>query len=174
VKLVDAALSEVGEPAPDFELRSNTGETWRLSENLGNVVALLFYPGNETLVCTKQMCSIRDHWSDYLETRAQIVGISPGSVDDHHNFVRNHRLPLPLLADEDRSVTNTFAHHWLWPTMLTRGIVVVDSRGIVRSRRIMLRAFRPTDRSVITDIYGARADAMTDRLDEIRRKHSSG
>ncbi len=174
MKLVDKALLEVGELAPDFALQSNNGDVWRLSENRGNVVALLFYPGNETLVCTKQMCSIRDHWNDYLETRAQIIGISPGTVDEHRSFISNHHLPLPILADEDRAVTDTYVQHWIWPAVLARAIVVIDARGIVRSRRVMLRAFRPTDRSVITDIYSARADAMSDQFDAISKKHSDG
>ena len=174
MRLVDKALSEIGEPAPEFELQSNRGEVWRLSENLGTVIALLFYPKNETLVCTRQMCSIRDHWNDYLETRADVIGISPGSVDEHRDFVMNHHLPLPILADPGGAVTSLYAHHWIWPTVLTRAIVVIDAKGIIRSRRVMLRAFRPTDRSVITDIYGARADAMKDQIDAIRKEQSNG
>lgn len=74
---------EVGEKAGDFVLKNQTGENWRLSDYLGQVVALLFYPKNETLVCTKQLCSVRDNWTDYLETKAVVVGISPATVEEH-------------------------------------------------------------------------------------------
>lgn len=154
---------EVGDPAPDFELGTNAGDTWRLSDHRGSVVALLFYPGDEALVCTRQLCSVRDHWNDYLETKATVVAVSPGSADRHQHFAEHHRLPIPLLADEDRAVTETYCSHWLFPAWLMRAIVVVDAEGIIRTRRSMLRSFRPTDRSVLTAIYAARGDALTDR-----------
>jgi thioredoxin-dependent peroxiredoxin len=164
------AQAFVGEKAPDFELTTNGGETWRLSDHLGSVVALLFYPGDETLVCTKQLCSVREHWQDYLETRATIVGVSPGSTEQHSAFAEHHRLPIPLLADEDRSVTETYGSHWLFPTFFMRSIVIVDAKGIIRTRRSMLRAFRPTDRSVLTAIYAARGDAFQEEYRKLTSK----
>jgi len=151
----------VGEKAPDFELRTEKGEKCRLSAQTGKTVALLFYPKNETLVCTKQLCSVRDNWTEYLETKALVVGISHGGVEEHQDFARRHRLPIPLLADVDRSVTETYNFHWLFPSILTRAVVIVDAKGIIRSRNVMLRAFRPSDRSVITSIYAARADSLS-------------
>lgn len=167
----DVSSVAVGKPAPDFELTANTGETWRLSEQRGNVVALLFYPGNETLVCTKQLCSVREHWNDYLRTKASIVGVSPGSPEQHSAFAEHHQLPIHLLADEDKGVTETYSSHWLFPTWFMRSIVVVDAEGIVRTRRSMLRAFRPTDRSVITAIYAARGDALQDRYEKLTKRN---
>ncbi len=160
----------VGRHAPDFELTANTGEKWRLSDHRGGVVALLFYPGDETLICTKQLCSLREHWQDYLKTKAEIVGISPGSPEQHSAFSEHHRLPIQLLADEDRGVTETYGSHWLFPTFFMRSIVVVDARGIVRTHRSMLRAFRPTDRSVITSIYEARGDALTEKYETLTKR----
>lgn len=158
---------EVGAPAPDFELRTDKGGRWKLSDHLGSVVALLFYPGDETLVCTKQLCSLRDHWQDYLDTKATVVGISPGSAEQHAAFSAKHRLPIPLLADDDSSVTEQYCSHWLVPLFFMRGIVIVDATGIVRTRRTMLRAFRPSDRSVISAIYAARGDALHERYKDI-------
>ncbi len=170
MKVDDNISVGVGEKAPDFELQTEKGEKWRLSEQSGNVVALLFYPKDETLVCTKQLCSVRDNWSDYLETKALVVGVSPGNIEEHKAFAKRHRLPIPLLADINRSVTNTYNFHWLFPTIFTRAIVIVDAKGVIRSRKIMLRAFRPTDRSVITSIYAARADALSETYDALRKK----
>lgn len=153
----------VGAAAPDFELKTERGEKWRLSEQLGNVVALLFYPKDETLVCTRQLCSVRDNWADYLATKALVVGVSPGTVNEHRAFAQRHRLPIPLLADIDRSVTKIYGFHWLFPTILTRVIVIIDAKGIIRARKVMLRAFRPSDRSVIREIYSARADSLSEK-----------
>lgn len=161
-------IAEVGQKAPDFVLDANDGEKWRLSDHLGQVTALLFYPKNETLVCTRQMCSVRNNWADYLETKASIIGISPGSVEEHRRFSQHHRLPLPLLADTDRNVTEIYARHWIYPVFFTRAVVIVDAKGFVRRREIMLRAFRPTDRSILTSIYEARNDFLNEHYKTIR------
>ena len=167
---------EVGKAAPDFTLTTEKGEEWRLSDQRGQVTALLFYPGNETLVCTRQMCALRNNWAEYLETKASIVGISPGSIEENERFSLHHKLPLPLLADNNRKITNLYSYHWLMPVQLRRAIVVVDAKGLIRHQEIMLRAFRPTDRSVLASIYAARTDAIYERFkilsDSHRRKNN--
>ena len=157
----------IGTKAPDFELKTEDGISWRLSDHSGKVIALLFYPKNETLVCTRQLCSVRDHWADYLATGAIVAGVSPGTFDEHRNFAQKHRLPIPLLADADRSVTEIYGSHWLFPTFFMRTIVIIDARGFVRERKSMLRAFRPSDRNVITAIYGARADSSAEKYNSL-------
>jgi len=154
------SLANVGEEAPDFTLLNEIGERWSLSDKRGQVVALFFYPGDETLVCTKQMCSLRDHWEEYAATGVHIVGISPGTAEMHHRFAQSHNLPIRLLADTDSSVTKMYSHHWLMPSKITRAIVVIDAKGIVRSRKVMLRAFRPLDKEVIVAIRYAQHDLL--------------
>lgn len=153
---------ETPEIAPDFVLPDEKGNEWRLSDQIGRVTAILFYPQNETMVCRRQLCSLRDNWAEYLNTRAEIVGVSPATSGDHLKFSSKYKLPLRLLADQDRQVTRKFAKHPIFPLSFTRAIVVVDAKGFVRTRKIMLRAFRPSDRSVITAIHAARADALTE------------
>lgn len=168
---VKSEQAKIGMPAPDFTLFNERGEGWRLSKQLGRVTALLFYPKSETLVCTKQMCSLRDHWSDYIETKAVIVGISPGTADEHVGFAEHHRLPLPLLADPDRRITKIYSSHWLLPVSFTRAIVVVDAKGIIRFRRVMLRAFRPTDFQVLTAIYEAKTESVIESHQLLSKSH---
>ena len=170
MNLADDISVAVGEKAPDFELQTEKGEKWRLADYAGNVIALLFYPKDETLVCTRQMCSVRDNWHDYLKTKALVVGVSPGTIAEHRSFAERHRLPVSLLADEDRSVTQTYGFHWLLPTFLMRTIVIIDAQGFIRSRKVMLRAFRPDDRAVITSIYKARADLLTENYKSLKIK----
>lgn len=165
------SVAAVGTKAPDFELETEKGKQWRLSDYLGEVVALLFYPKDETLVCTRQLCSVRDNWSDYLETKAIVVVVSPGTIDRHEEFARHHNLPISLLADTNRAVTKTYSSHWLFPTSFMRGIVVVDAKGIIRTKKLMLRAFRPTDRNVIRDIYAARIDLLHETFDALNHKN---
>lgn len=167
-------LAAVGQSAPNFELRNENGAAWRLADQIGKVTVLLFYPQNETLVCTKQLCSVRDNWSKYLETKAVIVGVSPGDAQANQRFSEHHRLPLPLLADEGRVITSIYGKHPIFPISFTRAVVVVDAKGVVRSREVMLRAFRPKDADVISSIYAARTDALNAKYEELKtRIHDS-
>src|ERR1041384_5570022 len=98
----------VNEAAPDFALKDGNGAAWRLSDNRGKVVVLLFYPGDETPVCTRQMCSVRDRWEDYRATGAEVVGISSASVESQKKFAEHHKLPLPLLSDSAGRVSRRY------------------------------------------------------------------
>ncbi|MBK9216410.1 MAG: redoxin domain-containing protein [Chloracidobacterium sp.] len=160
----------IGDKARDFCLATDNGDEWCLSHHSGSVVVLLFYPQNETLVCTRQLCSVRDNWLSYLETKATIVGISPGTPNEHQEFSRNLSLPLPLLADPDREITRIYARHAIFPVSWTRAVVVIDAKGIIRNRNVMLRAFRPADSQIITDIYAARGDELNDRYDVLKER----
>ncbi len=159
---------EVGGKAPDFQLQTNNGKIWRLSEHLGNVVAMLFYPKNETFVCTKQLCSVRDNWEKYLETKAEVVAISKGNMVEHNEFSSKYALPIQLLADEKGKVTSTYNVHWFFPTFMTRAIIIVDAKGIIRSKLVMLLTSRPSDTLVITSIYSARTDLLLDKYEQIK------
>jgi peroxiredoxin Q/BCP len=160
----------IGEKAPDLRLTTDDGLQWRLSDQRGSVTVLLFYPQNETLVCTRQLCSVRDNWESYLETRAAIVGISPGTPDEHREFSQSRRLPISLLADPDRAVTHIYAKHAVFPISWTRAVVVIDAKGTVRNRSVMLRAFRPADSRIITDIYAARGDELHETYDALKEQ----
>ena len=163
----DRLKVRIGKKAPDFTLETSGGGSWTLSKNQGKVIALLFYPKNETLVCTKQMCSVRDNWKEYLETEAEIIGISPGTAAEHKEFGKKYELPFILLADVDRKITQIYGSHWLFPTFFMRTVVVIDAKSVIRSKQVMLRAFRPTDRSVIRSIYAAKADALEEKYRKI-------
>lgn len=148
--------ANVGAPAPDFTLKDGEGRDWRLSEQRGKVVVLLFYPGDETPVCTKQLCSVRDRWEDYAATGAEVVGVSTDSVESHRKFAEHHSLPLRLLSDPDRRVAEMFgARSWL-PGRAARAVVVIDAEGRVRHNRAQpLSLFRPKDDDVLDAVRAA-------------------
>jgi thioredoxin-dependent peroxiredoxin len=151
--------AEVGRPAPDFALRDGDGNDWRLSDRRGRVVVLLFYPGDETPVCTRQMCSVRDHWEDYVATGAEVVGVSTDSVESHKRFAEHHQLPLRLLSDPGRRVAEMYgAKSWL-PGRAARSVVVIDAEGRVRHNKAQaLSLFRPKDDEVLAAIRDAGKD----------------
>ncbi len=146
--------NEVGSRAPDFELKDESGRPWRLSDHRGKVVALIFYPKDETTVCTKQMCSMRDRWSDYEETGAEVVAISIGSVESHKSFASHHNLPQKLLADERGEVSRLLDMKSLIGVP-KRAVVVIDGEGIIRFRKVVFPVFRPSDDEVIAAIRNA-------------------
>lgn len=146
----------VGEMAPDFSLPDGNGNDWRLADHRGKVVVLLFYPGDETPVCTRQMCSVRDRWDDYSATGAEVVGISTDSVESHRKFAEHHDLPLRLLSDVGGNVAKLYGAQSLIPGKVARSVFVIDPKGVVRYRDVRpLGLFRPKDDDVIKAIRAA-------------------
>jgi peroxiredoxin Q/BCP len=143
----------INEPAPDFSLPDGNGQQWRLSDHRGKVVVLLFYPGDETPVCTKQLCSVRDRWEDYMATGAEVVGISSDSVESHQKFSDHHDLPLRLLSDSDRSVATLYGARSLIPGRVARSVFVIDANGVLRYSDIRaIGLTRPKDDAIISVI----------------------
>lgn len=138
----------VGCIAPDFELKDARQKTWRLSDHRGKVVTLVFYPKDETPVCTRQMCSMRDRWSEYEATGAEVVAISVGSVESHKAFADRHNLPQRLLADEQGEVTRLYNVKSLLGGS-KRAIFVIDQKGVIRYFKSVLPIFRPADDEVL-------------------------
>lgn len=149
---------KVGDNAPDFTLKDGDGNDWKLSDKRGKIVVLLFYPGDNTPVCTKQMCSVRDNWADYAETGAEVVGISTDSAASHKNFVEKYDLPLTLLSDENGETLEKYGvKSWL-PNRSARAIVVIDKDGSIRHHQVQtLSLFRPKDDEVLAAIRRANA-----------------
>jgi peroxiredoxin Q/BCP len=130
------AKVDVGDAAPDFELAGTGGKTYRLSDYRGRKLVLAFYPGDFTAVCTKQFCSYRDQGDRLDRLGADVLGISPQSVESHERFTEEKRLNVPLLADEDKQVAK--AYGVLAGPMVRRAIFVIDEGGIVRHRKVTL------------------------------------
>ncbi|MDQ3131704.1 MAG: peroxiredoxin [Acidobacteriota bacterium] len=144
---------KIDENAPDFTLKDGDGNDWNLAERKGKTVVLLFYPGDNTPVCTKQMCSVRDNWADYAATGAEVVGISTDSPQSHKAFIEKHDLPLTLLSDAGGDIAKLYdAASWL-PGRSARAVVVIDKTGVVRHHQVQsLSLFRPKDDEVLAAI----------------------
>ena len=127
-----AKTPQVGEQAPDFELPGTEGP-FRLSEHRGERVVLLFYPGDNTLVCTKQFCSYRDRAGDFASLGATVVGISAQDLASHEGFAAKHSLNVPLLADVEKQVATAYDAYSA-RLGVKRAVIVIDEQGIVRHR----------------------------------------
>jgi peroxiredoxin Q/BCP len=131
---------DVGDYALDFALPSTRGEL-RLSELLRDTAVLLvFYPRDNTLVCTRQLCNYRDNLSTFEALDVQIVAINDDSLEAHEAFARKYDFPFPLASDPDRSVCRAYGA-LLDLFKARRSLVLVGEDGRVWWRQAELRLF---------------------------------
>ena len=139
-----AKIPEVGEAAPDFTLpgvaladgQAVRGE-YPLSAMRGAPVVLAFYPGDDTFVCTRQLCSYTAGLEGFAGVGATVWGISPQDVDSHEKFARKRELGFPLLADVGLAVTRAYGIG-LGSGALRRSVFIVDGAGVVRWKHVTL------------------------------------
>jgi thioredoxin-dependent peroxiredoxin len=145
----------VGDPAPDFTLPGTDGtpdghREYTLSAYAGQPVVLVFYPGDNTPVCTRQLNSYSADIDAFRQVDAQVLAISPQSVESHDGFSSGQGgFAFPLLADNDKAVGKLYGI--LGPVgYYRRSIFVIDAAGIVRHahRAVAGLWFRPTDELV--------------------------
>jgi peroxiredoxin Q/BCP len=99
---------EIGRPAPDFTLKSDSGEKIKLSSFRGKKVILYFYPEDDSPGCTQQACDFRDNFAAIQGAAATVLGISPDSVESHSKFKEKYHLNFPLLSDPDHKVAEKY------------------------------------------------------------------
>ncbi|MDY0170522.1 MAG: peroxiredoxin [Thermoguttaceae bacterium] len=123
----------VGDRAPEFSVTAHTGEPIRLSDFRNDkVVVLFFYPRDGTPVCTKEACAFRDHYEQFVEAGAQVIGVSSSSEGSHQTFAALHSLPFPLISDRDGSLRKAFGVPKTLGFLPGRVTYVIDQQGIVR------------------------------------------
>ncbi len=131
---------QVGDPAPDFTLPSTSGEVTLSARLATGPVLLVFYPGDDTPVCTRQLCNYRDNLDVFAELDIQVVAINPQSESSHGKFASKHELPFPLVSDAGGTVCKAYgAVNFLG--MAKRALVLVGRDGRVRWRRSDLPIF---------------------------------
>ncbi|HEX3132827.1 MAG TPA: peroxiredoxin, partial [Planctomycetota bacterium] len=102
---------------------------------------LVFYPGDETPVCTAQLCEYRDRWADFAAAGVQVVGINPASHERHQKFSGHHHFQFPLLSDPDSACCKAYGAKAWYGTR--RQVVLIDQRGQERWRDVTFPFFRP-------------------------------
>lgn len=94
----------VGAPAPDFTLKDDSGRDVSLKSLRGKNVVLIWYPGDDTSTCTKQLCEMRDSWTSAQKKNTVVFGVNPQSAESHTRFRQKYSLPFPLLVDSGQQV----------------------------------------------------------------------
>jgi peroxiredoxin Q/BCP len=151
-----AKSPDVGAPAPDFTLPGLvlTGDQavrgdYTLSAHRGAPLVLAFYPGDNTMVCTRQMCSYTAELGSFDQLGAEVWGISPQDVDSHEGFARKQGLRMPLLADVGLNVARQYGIT-LAGAGLRRSVFVIDANGVVQWKHVTLVGLTFPSAEVIT------------------------
>jgi len=128
---------EVGQKAPEFEAKIETGETIKLSDFLGKKVVLYFYPKDSTPGCTAQSCNLRDNYTALQKAGYVVLGISSDNEKSHVKFIEKQSLPFSLIADTDLKVHEAYGT-WVEKSMYGRKYMgtarttfIVDEKGIL-------------------------------------------
>lgn len=139
----------VGDTAPDFTLPGTGGTSYSLSQYAGRTVVLVFYPGDDTPVCTKQLNCYNNELAQFTDIGAQVLAVSAQDMASHEKFAAKHGFQFPLLSDTDKAVAGLYGT--LGPLGFPRrSVFVIDSQGVIRyaHRAIAGLTFRPVDELV--------------------------
>lgn len=123
---------KVGDVAPLFTLKNQLGKKISLKDykNKKNVL-LIFYPGDNTPGCTRQLCALRDDWSEFKDKNIVIYGVNQGDLESHQKFIEKHSFPFDLLVDKDRKVSRKYkALKFMFGyESIRRSVVLIDKTG---------------------------------------------
>jgi peroxiredoxin Q/BCP len=121
-----------GSAAPDFKLQAQDGTTVELSKLRGKNVVLVFYPGDDTMVCRRQLCEFRDRWEEARKRNTQVFGVNPGGEASHRHFHEKFRFPFPLLIDTGQRVAARYHANGL---LVKRTVYLIGPDGTIRYAR---------------------------------------
>jgi len=123
-------LLSIGQKAPEFSLESSDGGTVRLSDFTGkNYLVLIFYPGDDTPGCTKQLCAIRDDYAKFEAKNTTVFGVNPAGVDSHKKFITHYGFQFPLLIDQGQTAAKLYGCD-NGPSV-KRTVYAIDPKGII-------------------------------------------
>jgi thioredoxin-dependent peroxiredoxin len=118
-----------GTPAPDFSLSDEEGRPVALSALKGKSVVLIFYPGDDTPGCTRQLCEFRDRWDAVRARGVAVFGVNPQSTRSHVHFRKKFQFPFPLLVDKGREVAKLYNANGL---IVKRTVYLIGPDGVIR------------------------------------------
>ena len=122
----------VGAMAPEFTLPDQDGNLVMLSALRGRNVVLIFYPGDETTVCRKQLCEFRDRWSLAQQKNTLVFGVNPQSAESHAKFRDRRELPFPLLVDRGQKMGELYHTRGI---AAKRTVYLIGPDGVIRYAR---------------------------------------
>jgi peroxiredoxin Q/BCP len=122
-----------GDRVPQFSLPADDGSVITRDSLRGKNTVLYFYPKDDTTGCTKEACDFRDAFPRFGKTDAQVIGVSPDSIESHRKFKEKYQLPFPLLADEGHKLADQFGV-WKEKSMYGRKFMGVERTTVIVDR----------------------------------------
>jgi len=123
----------IGMTIPEFSLQNQSGDWVHSSSFYGKKTVLFFYPKDDTFLCTKEACSFRDHYQEFIKHNIQVIGISSDSISSHQSFIKKNSLPYPLLSDESSKVREIMGiPNGLFGLLPGRVTFCIDEHGIIK------------------------------------------
>ena len=119
-----------GDKAPEIELDTDGGKQLRLSELKGRTVVVYFYPKDDTSGCTKEAIDFTALVGEFSKNNAEVVGISPDTVQKHDKFKAKHDLDVQLAADTEKVAANAYGV-WVKKSMYGREYMGVERSTFV-------------------------------------------
>jgi peroxiredoxin Q/BCP len=143
-------MLKVNDKAPQFVLEDDQGQTFSLAEQAGHRVLLVFYPGDNTPVCTRQLCDYRDGVEAFAGLGVEVVGISNDSAESHRRFREKYDLPFTLLTDPDLAVAGLYDSKGVLG--MKRSVFLVDEAGVIRYLHVESLALFRRKREELLDV----------------------
>jgi thioredoxin-dependent peroxiredoxin len=125
---------KIGALAPEFTLPADDGTTFSLQAHRGRKVMLVFYPGDETPVCTAQLCEYSEGIGEFADLGVDVIGISKDDLASHISFKKKRKLNFPLLSDGDLAVAKLYGVKGLLG--MKRAVFLVDEKGLLRYQHV--------------------------------------
>jgi len=146
-------MLQLNDIAPDFELISETGASHKLSDFRGQRLLLVFYPGDNTPVCTRQLCDYRDGIESFTNLGVKVIGFSADDAESHLQFKKKHNLPFTLLSDPDLEVAERY--HCKGLLGMKRGVFLLDEEGRFRYIHVETVALFRRSREELLEVISA-------------------
>ena len=134
---IDQTHLKIGDKAPAFKAKNETGKELSLSDFKGKKLILYFYPKDNTPGCTKQACNFKDNYSALQKDGFEVLGVSPDSERKHTNFIEKYELPFSLLVDDDHTIMKDYGvwgkKKFMGKTYegVLRTTFVIDEEGVI-------------------------------------------
>ncbi|MCF8240879.1 MAG: peroxiredoxin [Melioribacteraceae bacterium] len=136
----------VGDIAPDFELMDQDGNPFRLYENLDTKIMLVFYPKDNSPVCTKQLCDYNENFFEFREREIKIIGISLDDSESHKNFSKQNNFRFPLLSDTGKTVSKMYDALYFLDVSKRKIVVISENKEVIYQSTMVPALFQSSEK----------------------------
>lgn len=147
----------IGDVAPDFTARTNSGREITLSDFKGKKnVVLVMYPGDQTRDCTTMLCAFKDEFPRFKAVDTEVFGVNPADAESHQRFVDKEGFPFELIVDEKRKIARLYDALMLLGYVVNRTVIAINKEGKV----VFYERGYPSNDAIIAALEGGSEPAQ--------------